>query len=134
MYFQELFTELKNLFSLLRYDTDQQSCMVLAIIGKCIGKYIGNICKKYNFFNLPKIPPARLFKLETPNLDQLLILGLQKITLRPIFDICLIFPDLGPFVPLLRNNWQKLCNNYQNLGNRGKYQKSRSERFFVILR
>ena len=113
---------------------DRQSCMVLAIIGKCIGKYIGNICKKCNFFNLPKFYQPPPFKLEIPNLDQILTLGLQKIALSPIFDICLICPDLGLFVSLLDNNWQKLHNNYQNFGNRGKYQKSGSERFFVILR
>ena len=112
---------------------DRQSCMVLLIIGKHIGKYIGNICKKYNFFTEIVSQPRSFIEIK-PNLDQLLPLGLRNIALSRIFDICPICPDFGPFIPLLCNNWQKFRNNYQNLCNQGKYQKSDSERFFVIIR
>ena len=91
-------------------------------------------CPKCHFFLLQKFSQPQPFKLETPNFHQLLALRLQKIARSPIFYICLNCQNFGRFIPLLRNNCQKLRNNYQNLGNQGKYQKSGSERFFVILR
>ena len=84
--------------------------------GKCIGKYIGNICKKCIFFNLPKFCQPQPFKLETPYLDQLLTLGLQKIALSPIFDICLDCQNFGNYCAIFANYCPIMIQIGPNLG------------------
>ena len=70
----------------------------------------------------------------TPNFDQLLPLGLRKIALSRIFDFRLCCLFLGHYYVILGNYCAITVKNGQNLGNKGKNQKSGSERFFVILR
>ena len=76
--------------------------------------------KNINFFSLPKFCQLQPFKLETPNLHQLLTLWLRKIALSPIFDICLGCPNLGNYCTFFGNFCQLLRNNGTNWPKSGK--------------